>query len=84
MKKASPLPEMPLPGSLLHPVGYAISDDAIIHEGDRIPVGLSGGKDSLLLLHFHRCAPVYFEEGAVDGWPGTSDTILVTAPETGL
>jgi len=69
MKKAFISPEALLPKSLLHPVGRAISDHDMIREGDRVLVGLSGGKDSLsllhLLLHFQRCAPVRFEVGAL-------------------
>jgi len=69
MKKISSLPESRLPRSLRHPAGRAISDYGMIREGDRILVGLSGGKDSLsllhLLLHFQRCAPVRFEVGAL-------------------
>jgi len=69
MKKVFSLPESLLPKSLLHPVGQAISDHKMIREGDRILIGLSGGKDSLSLLHlllrFQRHAPVHFEVGAL-------------------
>jgi tRNA 2-thiocytidine biosynthesis protein TtcA len=57
------------PKSLLRLAGKAIADYDMIRPGDRILLGLSGGKDSLsllhLLLHFKSCAPVTFELGAV-------------------
>ena len=57
------------PRSLLRPVGRAIHDFDMIRSGDRILLGVSGGKDSLtllhILLHLHRHAPVHFELGAV-------------------
>ncbi len=62
-KPASP------PKSLLRPVGRAIGHYAMIREGDRILLGLSGGKDSLsllqVLLHLRRHAPVRFHVGAI-------------------
>ena len=57
------------PKSLLRPVGRAIADYAMIRPGDRVLIGLSGGKDSLSLLHIlrhlQRHAPVAFEVGAI-------------------
>lgn len=57
------------PKSLLRQVGKAIGDYQLIREGDRILLGLSGGKDSLSLLHllhhFQRHAPIRFEFAAV-------------------
>lgn len=69
MKKATLRSNVTPPKSLLNPVGRAISDYQMIREGDRILVGLSGGKDSLsllhLLLHLQRCAPIRFDVAAL-------------------
>jgi len=57
------------PKSLLRKVGRAIADFRMIREGDRILLGVSGGKDSLTLLHILRhlrsYAPVRFELGVI-------------------
>ena len=57
------------PKSLLRQVGKAIGEYQLIHAGDRILLGLSGGKDSLSLLHilhhFQRHAPIKFEFAVV-------------------
>jgi tRNA 2-thiocytidine biosynthesis protein TtcA len=57
------------PKSLLGPVGRAIADYRMIRDGDRVLLGLSGGKDSLsllhLLLHLQRHAPVAFSVAAL-------------------
>jgi tRNA 2-thiocytidine biosynthesis protein TtcA len=54
---------------LLHKTGKAIADYSMIMEGDRILLGLSGGKDSFTLLHtllhLQRHAPVHFDLAAV-------------------
>jgi len=51
-------------GYLLRKVGKVVRENDMIHEGDRILVGISGGKDSLslldLLLRYLRCSPVKF------------------------
>jgi len=56
------------PHSLLRLAGRAIADYGMIRPVDRLLLGLSGGKDSLSLLHilrhFQRHAPVRFELGA--------------------
>ena len=57
------------PKSLMRPIGRAISDFDMIRHGDRILLGVSGGKDSLsllhILLHLQNYSPVTFELGVV-------------------
>ncbi len=63
--------------SLLTTTGRAIGDFDMIREGDRLLLGLSGGKDSLSMLHilqhFRKVAPVDFEFGAVTVDPMAGD-----------
>lgn len=77
------------PKSLLRQVGKAIGEYRLIREGDRILLGLSGGKDSLALLHilnhFQRHAPIRFEFAAVTIDPqsdGFDPTPLIPYMET--
>jgi tRNA(Ile)-lysidine synthase TilS/MesJ len=57
------------PKSLLRKVGRAIADYQMIRDGDRLLLGVSGGKDSLALLqvlmHLKTYAPVQFELGVI-------------------
>jgi tRNA 2-thiocytidine biosynthesis protein TtcA len=57
------------PKALLRQIGRAIADFDLIGPGDRILLGVSGGKDSLSLLHvlrhLQRHAPIDFDLGAV-------------------
>jgi len=57
------------PKRLMRHVGRAIADFKMINEGDRILLGVSGGKDSLSLLlilhHLKQYAPIKFELAAV-------------------
>jgi tRNA 2-thiocytidine biosynthesis protein TtcA len=65
------------PRSLLSAAGRAIGDFSMIREGDRVLLGLSGGKDSLsllhVLLHLQRKAPVRFELAAATVDPQSPD-----------
>lgn len=55
------------PKALLRPIGRAIVQHQMIGEGDRVLLGLSGGKDSMTLLHvltyLQQHAPVKFTLG---------------------
>ena len=57
------------PKSLLRKIGRAIADYGMIRNGDRILLGVSGGKDSLTLLqvlaHLQTYAPVRFGLGVI-------------------
>ncbi len=65
------------PRSLIAAAGRAIGDYGMIREGDRVLLGLSGGKDSLSLLHvllsLRQKAPVGFELGACTVDPQSPD-----------
>lgn len=58
-----------MPKNLMRPIGKAVTEFNMIEEGDRILLGLSGGKDSLTLLHalrhLQRHAPIQFSIAAI-------------------
>ncbi len=68
---------IPPPKSLLRKTGQALVDFKMIREGDRILIALSGGKDSLSLLHilhhFQTHAPIKFELAAMTVDPMAGD-----------
>jgi len=65
------------PRSLVAAAGQAIADFRMIRPGDRVLLGLSGGKDSLsllhVLMHLRNKAPVRFELGAATVDPQSPD-----------
>ena len=65
------------PKSLISAAGRAIGDFSMIRAGDRILLGVSGGKDSLSLLHvliaLQKKAPVRFELAAATVDPQSPD-----------
>lgn len=65
------------PHSLRSACGRAIGDFDMIRSGDRILLGLSGGKDSLALLHIflhlQQCSPVKFTLAACTVDPQSDD-----------
>src|SRR5947207_5478909 len=74
---AQPTPDRKLLKRLLHQVGRAIEEFALVEEGDRILVGVSGGKDSFTLLYLlqrlRERAPIRFDLVACNldqGHPG--------------
>lgn len=56
------------PKAIMKPVGRAMAQFKMLRDGDRVMLGLSGGKDSLSLLvilkHLQRHAPIRFELAA--------------------
>jgi tRNA 2-thiocytidine biosynthesis protein TtcA len=63
--------------SLMTLVGRAMGEFQMLREGDRVLLGLSGGKDSLSLLHilhhYQKMSPVKFEFGAITVDPLAGD-----------
>ncbi len=68
-KKPIKVKLLKIPFSIQSLVGGAMRDYEMIKDGDRVLVALSGGKDSLALVHilrhFQSVAPIKFDIGAV-------------------
>lgn len=66
-----------VPASLRCLVGEAVRDFNMIRQGDRVLVAVSGGKDSLTMLHvlleLQRRSPVHFEVAAATVDPQTAE-----------
>ena len=66
----------PVPNRLMKLLGQAIGHFDMLHEGDRVMLGLSGGKDSLTMLHcllqLQRRSPTKFELACVTVDPQTT------------
>ena len=65
------------PKTLLSLAGRALADFNMIRDGDRVLLGISGGKDSLSLLHilrhFQKSAPIHFDLAAMTVDPMAGD-----------
>ena len=64
------------PAKILKPLNQALNDFGMIEKGDRVLLGLSGGKDSLAMLHLllyvkSRFPPGYFTLACATVDPGT-------------
>ena len=74
---SEPIKPVKPPRSLLSASGKAIGDFAMIRAGDKVLLGLSGGKDSLALLHvlldLQKRAPIKFELAACTVDPQSPD-----------
>lgn len=75
---------------LRHKVGRAIADFGLINDGDRICVGVSGGKDSLLMLavlhELQKRAPISYQlfPVTIDAGFDQFDTAAITSFVSGL